>query len=94
MDVCEDGHERRGEGAFAEEPAEEVGDLEGQAEGVGVARGAEGGDAHVTEEAEEAGDEGDAGDELGGAEEVLTFLVLAVDVGVHRGGLYAEEAIN
>ena len=55
MDLGEERHEGRGEGAFGEEAAEEIGKALGDEEGLGDRPGAErGGDEHVADEAENA----------------------------------------
>ena len=55
----ESGHEPGAESALAEQPAQEVGELEADEEGVGHGPGTEGrGDQHVACEAREAGEEG------------------------------------
>ena len=63
MGAGEERHEGRGEGAFGEEAAEEIGQALGDEEGIGDRPGAErGGDEHVADEAEDAAGRGGAAD--------------------------------
>jgi hypothetical protein len=61
--LAEEGHEPRGEGAFAEQPAKDVRDQEGDQEGViGMARAEHARADHVAREAEHAADHGQPAD--------------------------------
>ena len=68
---AEDGHEGLREGALGEQPAQQVGQLEGDEEGVGRQSGAErAGDDEVAHEAEDAREQRHAADRGEGAKQI------------------------